>query len=102
GTAEDSESFSPLLTGQSILSHRASMVHQSSRGLFGYREGDWKYIDGLGSGGFTPPATVEPGADGATGQLYNLANDPRESKNQFAQEPNRVKAMKRALAKEVE
>ena len=97
GTAEDSESFLPVLMGKNDDHHRTSMVHQSSRGLFAYREADWKYIDGLGSGGFTAPAMPKPQPGGPTGQLYHLSKDPLESKNLYSQEPTRVQEMKQAL-----
>lgn len=102
GEGEDSESFLPLLMGQNIDNHRASMVHQSSRGLFAYRTKEWKYIDGLGSGGFTVPTSLEPEADGPEGQLYHVRKDPLESDNLYSLESRRVQKMKRALNKEVE
>ena len=98
---EDSQSFLPLLHGEALKMHRKSMIHQSSGGLFAYREGDWKYIDGLGSGGFTKPSRIESEEGGPAGQLYNMADDPLESENLFMKEEERVQLMKNKLKKEI-
>ncbi|HLU94724.1 MAG TPA: arylsulfatase [Membranihabitans sp.] len=98
---EDSESFLPLLTGRSLEDHRHSMIHQSSRGMFAIREGDWKYIEGLGSGGFTAPASQNPEPDGPAGQLYRLSTDPQESENLYLREKSMVQQMKQKLEDEI-
>lgn len=102
GEGEDSQSFLPLLTGENLKSHRKSMIHQSSGGLFAYREGDWKYIDGLGSGGFTQPSLIEPQDGGPNGQLYNMSHDPLESENLYLKEEKRVKEMKKTLMEDTD
>jgi arylsulfatase A-like enzyme len=66
---------------------RTSVVHHSGDGLFALRMGDWKLIEGLGSGGFTLPAKITPGAKDPAGQLYNLKEDPLELRNRYAIEP---------------
>lgn len=63
------------------------------------RNGDWKLITGLGSGGFSPPTTVQPKPGEATGQLYHLANDPSEQNNLYEKHPKIVASGKKALAK---
>ncbi len=45
------------------------------------RQGDWKLITHLGSGGFSEPKRVEPEPGGPKGQLYNLADDVYETRN---------------------
>ena len=50
-------------------------------------------IPHLGSGGFTKPATEQPKPGEAIGQLYNLADDPSESKNLYAEQPQVVKRL---------
>lgn len=96
--AEDSFSLLPLLLGGGAPAREAVVLH-SADGLFAIREGPWKLILGLGSGGFTPPRTVAPGKDGVTGQLYNLAADPAEKENLFAAHPDIVARLKALLDK---
>ncbi len=100
GEGEDSQSFLPLLKREDIKSHRTSMIHHSSGGLFAIREGDWKYIDGLGSGGFTQPSKIEPQGDGPHGQLYNMKKDPLESENLYLKEEERVQEMRKILVED--
>ena len=65
------------------------------------RSGPWKYIDRLGSGGFSKPSRVEPEAGGPTGQLYNLDDDPGETDNLFLKRPEVVARLKKELARVV-
>lgn len=76
---------------------RNNMVHHSSAGMFAIREGDWKYIDGLGSGGFTYPVRLNPDEKGPVGQLYQLNKDPLESTNLFEAFPEKIDRMKQKL-----
>jgi len=59
---------------------RESIVHHSLDGMFAFRQGPWKWIEGLGSGGFTAPKRIQP-SDGPSGQLYHLEDDPGELNN---------------------
>jgi arylsulfatase A-like enzyme len=97
GAGEDSYSLVPLFTGTHKGGPlREATVHHSGQGMFAIRQGDWVFIDGLGSGGFTKPATEKPVPGGPTGQLYNLARDPRQENNVFLREPevvNRLRAL---------
>jgi len=99
--AEDSLSFLPLLTGRKRRRPaRRSLVHHSGNGTFAIREGDWKLIVGnLGSGGFSRPATVKPRASGPQGQLYNLADDPGETRNLWLDRPEIVRRLSEDLAR---
>ena len=63
------------------------------------RDGDWKLIDALGSGGFSKPAKVKPTPGGPTGQLYHLADDPGETKNLYLQQPEIVEQLAATLEK---
>jgi len=76
---------------------RKDIVELSNGGMFSIREGNWKLELGLGSGGFTPPVEVEPAADGVKGQLYNLADDPHEIYNLWAQRPDIVARLTKLL-----
>lgn len=94
---EDTFSFYKVLTGDLNTPTRKDIVYESSRGKLAIKQGDWKYIDCLGSGGFTEPAIIQPVPGGPTGQLYNLKADPLESNNLFSQNPEKVKELKTLL-----
>jgi arylsulfatase A-like enzyme len=108
--AEDSFSFLPYLTGavsgtqpaaavRQSPAVRTELIHHSAHGMFSLREGDWKYIRGLGSGGFSEPASYPPEQDGAEGQLYNITDDISETLNHWKQEPGRIEAMEERLSR---
>ncbi|MBX2851836.1 MAG: arylsulfatase [Phycisphaeraceae bacterium] len=91
--AEDSFSMLGLLQGNDTPI-RESVVHHSLNGTLALRKGDWKLIEGnLGSGGFSKPGRVAPKPDGPQGQLYNLADDPKESTNRWLDEPAVVETL---------
>tara|TARA_B110000093_G_scaffold149821_1_gene163503 strand:- start:1720 stop:2370 length:651 start_codon:yes stop_codon:yes gene_type:complete len=60
------------------------------------RSGDWKLIDSLRSGGFSPKAADD--SSGAKGQLYNLKDDPGERNNLWLRYPERVAKLSEQLA----
>jgi len=93
GTAEDSVSFAPVLLGKTSKGKREAVVHHSGNGLFSIRSGEWKLIEGRGSGGFTNPAKVDPGPGDPVGELYHLKEDPHEDRNLYAQMPDVVKRL---------
>jgi arylsulfatase A-like enzyme len=101
GNGEDSFSFLPALEGDMSEAIRASMIHHSSRGLYSIRNGKWKYINGLGSGGFTAPAQVEPVPGGAQGQLYRIVSDSLESTNLYLEYPDTVEMLKNELKQDI-
>ena len=98
GQGEDSQSFWPILNGTTNLSSRQDMVHHSSRNFYSIRHGGWKYIEGLGSGGFTDPAVIQPVEGGPTGQLYREDTDPQERVNLFSENPEVVNELAVRLA----
>jgi len=65
--------------------------------LMTLRQGDWKLIDGLGSGGFSKPKRIQPGPGDPEGQLYNLKEDPAESRNLYLKRPEIVARLRREL-----
>jgi hypothetical protein len=65
--------------------------------LFSIRQGPWKLILGLGSGGFTAPSSVEPAPGEPQGQLYNLDDDPGETTNLYATHPDVVARLEALL-----
>jgi len=80
---EDSFSFYPVINGNLSDPIRDHIIYISSSGKRAITKGDWKYIDALGSAGFSAPEHVDPVPGGPTGQLYNLAEDPAETTNRF-------------------
>ena len=73
------------------------VIHHSAGGMFALRSGDWKLIEGLGSGGFTRPTVIEPVEGGPVGQLYNLAEDPAGEINLYLERPDVVERLARML-----
>jgi len=99
---EDSFSLLPLLTGTKPEApvHETTLV-VSSAGIVFIREGDWKLIPQLGSGGFTKPAKIKPKPGDPAGQLYNLATDPSEKENVYAQHPDVVHRLTEHLDRDI-
>jgi len=86
----DSFSFLPVLTGVATESAklRTQLVLRSGTGAMMIRDADWKYIDRLGSGGFSKPNRIKPRPGGPTAQLFDLKNDRRETTNLSQQQPD--------------
>jgi arylsulfatase A-like enzyme len=101
--AEDSFNAWPALLGQKAGAQaRDSFIHHSSDGMFAIRQGKWKFVRGLGSGGFTPPKTLEPKPGEAGGQLYDLVEDPSEQKNRYLEQPEEAKRLSALLEKQIQ
>ena len=101
---EDSFNMLPVLLGkQADQPVRRHLLTQTQTLALSFREGDWKYLDHPGSGGNNYnrpdllPYVVEELAPDAPGQLYDLKNDPGETKNLYHQHPKIVKRMKSKL-----
>ena len=62
-----------------------------------FRQGQWKLIQGLGSGGFSEPRRVKAEQGQPTGQLYNLAADPGETTDVYSGHPDLVRTMSKRL-----
>lgn len=88
--AEDSFSFKSILYGRTDTPTRDHLLYFSGSHSLAIKKGDWKYIDRLGSAGFTAPDRVKPVANGPRAQLYNLSNDPLEQDNLWLSEPERA------------
>ncbi|MDP7287399.1 MAG: arylsulfatase [Phycisphaerae bacterium] len=78
--AEDSFSFYPCLKGKTAQT-RPFTIHHSISGKFAIRKGDWKLImtRDAGGGWGLPGQKIKTTAK--MFQLYNLKDDPQESKN---------------------
>lgn len=83
GEGPDSFDFSKVLLGTAKVGEhvRSHLVINSGAGLMSIRQGQWKLIDGLGSGGFSKPRRLKPGLDEPAQQLYDLGKDRAESAN---------------------
>ena len=100
-SAEDSVSLLPKLRGEKLEKPLHEIViHHSGSGHFAIRKGRWKLLLCRGSGGWSPPREAEAVKKQLpTLQLYNLDNDPKESKNLHAKFPDRVEELIGELAK---
>jgi arylsulfatase A-like enzyme len=97
---EDSIDLQPALRGEKHDKPlREAVVHHSSDGTFGIRQGPWKLVMALGSHGFSEPVTVKPTEGGPQGQLYNLDDDPAEKNNLWLDKPDVVKRLTALLEK---
>lgn len=95
---EDSFSLLPLMLESTDRTYsRDHAIHHSSEGMFAIRKGDWKLIEGRGSGGFTQPRFIEPGPGEPIGQLYNLREDPQETQNLYMENPEVVEELTNLL-----
>ncbi|MEN8128565.1 MAG: arylsulfatase [Planctomycetota bacterium] len=97
--AEDSYNILAALEGKTLNKPiREAVVHHSGGGLFCVRQGRWKLIFGLGAGGFSgkirKPKSGEP-----DGQLYDMATDPQEENNVYAEHPEVVAKLTALLDK---
>lgn len=104
--AEDSFDLVPVLLGKADKPVRNFTLHQTISLSLAIRQGDWKYLDHKGSGGSNYNRDGEWGlkqyslpeqAPEAPGQLYNLKDDPGETKNLYFKEPGRRKRLKTKL-----
>lgn len=92
--ARDSFDMLPVMLGMQDEGEpvRPHMLTQSFRGEFQIREGPWKYLDHMSSGGnnyskgFMAQYLLPETAPNATGQLFHLGNDPGETTNLFFRE----------------
>lgn len=101
--AEDSFSMMPLFTNKKQKKFsREATVHHSINGSFAIRKGDWKLILCPDSGGWSYPNPKKDQKIIATlpkFQLYNLKDNPGETINLEADNPEKVKELKSLLLK---
>lgn len=87
--AEDSFDILPALLGADTPV-RPDLIHHSVTGAFSIRRDDWKLVLGTqASGGWPPPSDRGTDFD-APGQLYDIARDPEEQDNVWAERPDVV------------
>ena len=96
---EDSENFLPVLLGQRDTA-RQQLITGTKPTHLAVRQGLWKYIPSLGSGGFSNPRREKPKPKGPRGQLYNLDADIGETENLWLKEPSVVEEFDKQIAKQ--
>jgi len=95
--ATDSFDLMPVLLGMHDPAQqvRPHMLTQSFRGEFQIRQGNWKYLDHVGSGGNNYDRSplkqyaLKEAAPDAPGQLYDLQKDPGETQNLYFDQPRK-------------
>lgn len=103
--AEDSFDMKSVLLGKSDGKPvRDFTLHQTWTFDLAIRRGDWKFLNHKGSGGNKYTANSELGKyilpeaePDAPGQLYNLADDPGETKNLYNEHPEIVEQLRSLL-----
>jgi arylsulfatase A-like enzyme len=101
GSAEDSVSFFPALSGKPIVSTRNGVIHHSISGHFAYRQGQWKLLLARASGGWTSPKENQAKAGSPPAQLYDMEADVGEKKNLYREKPEVVSKLLALLEKDV-
>jgi arylsulfatase A len=95
--AEDSYNVLPALFGESgAKPARSDIIVHSADGVFAIRKGPWKWIEGV------PVDDIRPGARKARAaefraQLYNLQDDPAETRDVSAEHPDMVQELSALL-----
>lgn len=94
--AQDSFNALPAWVGEETDAvTRPHIIVHSADGVFAIRKGDWKWIEGI------PEGTVSPDAnnrnDNFKSQLFNLKEDPSESKDVSESQPEIVAELKTLL-----
>ena len=98
GAGPDSRNMLPaMLAEKADTPVRDYAVHHSLWGHFAIRQGPWKMAPKRGSGGFTRDREVKPKPGEPVGQLYNLAEDPQETKNVWSENPEVVERLAKLL-----
>ena len=96
--AEDSFSFLPCLKGAKEPI-RPFTIHHSISGVFAIRKGDWKLILNKGTGGGWGGSWETTKTTAKLVQLYNMKDDPGETKNLELEHPEVLKELVDDLAK---
>ena len=99
-TGEDSVSMMPLFreTGATI---RTTVVHHSIAGKFAIRDGRWKLVLCPGSGGWTHDDADAAKAGLPLVQLYDMRDDPGETRNLHTENRDKAKELLALLKKYV-
>lgn len=99
-TAPDSYNVLPAFTGErAAMPLRPDLILQSASGVYAIRSGPWKWVEGIAA---TAPGKKKKAAGGPKGdqyqpQLFNLADDPAETRNVAAEHPEVVNRLSARL-----
>lgn len=97
--AEDSYDILPELLGEKRLRPlREAMVLHSADGVFAVRQGPWKWIEGRPHPDAKPAEGDSRKAEHKQ-QLYNLREDPEETKDLLSRHPEQAKRLAEILKK---
>ncbi|MEM9858890.1 MAG: arylsulfatase [Bacteroidota bacterium] len=95
---EDSYNLLPVLKGEKYNDLlRGPIIHHSSSGHFAIRQGKWKLNMLRGSGGSLKPVFLDFSNEAAPYELYNLNEDPGETRNRYFEYPEIVDRLKQKL-----
>ena len=98
---EDGFSLLPVFKGAKT-SGRSTLISHSIGGSFAIRQGDWKLCLSGGSGGWSAPREAAAKKQGLPPlQLFDLSSDQAEQDNLASQNPDKVNALVRLLAHQV-
>jgi arylsulfatase A-like enzyme len=100
--AEDSFSFASSLWGEGT-STRLQTIHHSISGKFAIRQGNWKLILATDGGGGWEGLSNQPvvSTPAKVVQLYNLQDDPGETRNLEEVHPDKVQQLVDELAQAI-
>ena len=101
GSAEDSVSFLPALSGAKIVSTRNGVIHHSISGHFAYRQGPWKLLLARASAGWSSPKENQAKKGSPPAQLYDMETDVGERKNLYLEKPEVAKKLLVLLKEDV-
>ena len=93
----DSHSIYDELINEDHIPIVKPIIHHSSRGHFAIRKGEWKFIEKLGSGGFSRPTFVTPKKGMPSHRLFNMNDDPLEATELSKKHPELLLAMQSQL-----
>lgn len=109
GVAPDSKDFSSLLFGKP-QAYRDSLVYHAPNNKFALRQGDWVLVEAQTAEVSREPVWIKPEWEKVKAKtddkkkpsltLYNIKQDPQETKNLYQQYPDKAKAM-HALLKNI-
>lgn len=107
--AIDSYNLLPVLRGEDYEKPlRTATVQNTFEGQYALRQGDWVLIDAPSgsakkeSKSYLDHFGLEGYTKGNPGLLFNLKEDPRQSKNLYADHPGRVESMRSLLRRYIE
>ena len=103
-SAEDSHDFMPYLKGEVANPPRTTMVHNTSKGQYAIRDGDWVLIDAKTGANRQPPAAwwkkhEVPAYGNQKVGLYNLRDDIGQRHNLADKHPEKVAELQALLKK---